>query len=121
MSSMRGTYTAICAVLESNWEGNTAGELSVQLALRRARANGAPGDEIRDELRGDRIEQLGAGWDTEVRDVAEELAGETEALVDLEGAVDVGVVDQAFPADRRAGFLVAKEKEKKEKERKKRM
>ena len=34
-----------------------------------------------------------------------ELTGEAESLVDLEGAVDVGVVDEPLPADSRARFL----------------
>lgn len=77
----------------------------MQLTLRRASTNSAPGDEVRDELRRDGIEEFAAGGDAEVGDIAEELAGEPEAGVDLEGTVDVWVVDEAFPADGRAGFL----------------
>ena len=107
MSSMRGTYTAICAVLESDGEGDAARKLTVQLRLGRACANGAPGDEVGDVLRRDGVEQLGADGDAEVREVAEQLARDAQALVDFEGAVDVGVVDQTFPADSRPWFLRA--------------
>ena len=58
MSSMRGTYTAICAVLESDGEGDAARKLTVQLRLGRARADGAPGDEVGNELWRDGIEKL---------------------------------------------------------------
>ncbi len=77
----------------------------MQLTLRRAHTNRAPRDEVRDELRRDGIEEFAAGGNAEVGDVAEELAGEAETGVDLEGAVDVWVVDEAFPADGRTGFL----------------
>ena len=45
-----GTYTAICAVLESDGEGDAARKLTVQLRLGRAGADGAPGDEVGNEL-----------------------------------------------------------------------
>ena len=77
----------------------------MELRLGGARADGAPGHEIGDVLRRDGIKQLRADWDAEVGEVAEELAGEAQALVDLERAVDVGIVDEAFPADGRARFL----------------
>ena len=77
----------------------------MELRLRRARADGAPRDEVRDELGRDRVEQLGADGHAHVREVAEQLPREPQALVDLEGAVDVRVVDQAFPADGCAWFL----------------
>lgn len=40
--------------------------------------------------------------------VAEELTGDTETFVDVEGAVEVGVVDETFPADGCTGFLWGK-------------
>ena len=99
------THRAIRAVLEADGERDTARELAMELRLGRARADGAPRDEVRDELGRDRVEQLGADGHAHVREVAEELAREAEALVDLEGAVDVRVVDESLPADGRARFL----------------
>ena len=37
--------------------------------------------------------------------VAKQLTGDAETLVDLERAIDVGVVDQTLPANSRAGLL----------------
>ena len=42
---------------------------------------------------------------TKVVDVAQQLAGEAQAVVDLEATVEVGVVDEALPADRRPRFF----------------
>lgn len=53
----------------------------------------------------DSVEELRGDRDTHVGQVGEELTGHAQTLVDLEGAVDVGVVDQTFPADSRTGFL----------------
>ena len=39
-------------------------------------------------------------------DIAKELTGESEAFVDLEGSVNVGVVDETFPAYCCARFLI---------------
>ena len=77
----------------------------MNLRLGGAGADGTPGDEVGDVLGRDGVEQLGADGDAHRGEVAEELAGEAEALVDLERAVNVGVVDEALPADSRARFL----------------
>ena len=37
--------------------------------------------------------------------VAEKLTGNSKSFVDVEGSVEVGVVDETLPADRRSGFL----------------
>lgn len=77
----------------------------MQLALSRACTDRAPRNQVRYELRRDSVEKLDANGDAHVREVAEELARRPEALVDLERAVDVGIVDEAFPADRCSWFL----------------
>lgn len=102
---VRKTYASVRAVLEADGEGHATGELAVQLRLSRARPDGAPGDEVGDELGRDGVEELGADGDAVVSEVAEELARETETFVDFEGAVDVRVIDEAFPSDGGAGFL----------------
>jgi len=56
-------------------------------------------------LGGDGVEELGAGGHAEVGEFEEEFAGHAEAAVDIEGIVEVGVVDEALPADGGAGFL----------------
>lgn len=102
------THAAVGAVLEADREGDAARQLTVELRLRGACADGAPRGEVGDVLGRDGVEELRADGDAEVRQVAQELAGDADALVDLEGAVDIGVVDQTLPADSRAGFLCSR-------------
>lgn len=98
---------AIGTVLEADGEGHTGRELTMELGLGGASTDGTPGDEIGDVLGGDGIEQLGADGDATVGELAEQVAGDTDTLVDLEGAVDVRVVDQTLPANSRAGLFAA--------------
>src|SRR2546428_10390043 len=77
----------------------------MDLALRRAGADRPPGDEVRGELRRNRIEELRARGKAELDQVEQEPAGEAEALVDGEGAVEGRIVDESLPADRRARLL----------------
>ena len=72
---------------------------------RRARADRAPGDEVGEELRRDRVEELAAGREPQLRHAEQEAARAVEPLADREAAVEVGVVDQPLPADRRARLL----------------
>ena len=93
------SQTSICAVLEAHGEGETGSELAVELRFCCASADGAEADQVGEELRADGIQHLGRDGHALVGEVAEEFAAYTQALVDLEGLVDVGIVDQAFPAD----------------------
>src|SRR5256712_4005891 len=77
----------------------------MDLALRRAGADRPPGDEVRGELRRNRIEELRARGKAELDQVEQEPAREAEAFVDGEGAVEVRIVDESLPADRRARLL----------------
>src|SRR2546428_5241942 len=77
----------------------------MDLALRRAGADRPPGDEVRGELRRNRIEELRARGKAELDQVEQQPAREAEALVDGEGAVEVRIVDESLPADRRARVL----------------
>lgn len=56
-------------------------------------------------LRGNGIEQLACNGDARVCQLGEKRAGDAEALVDVESAIDLGVVDQALPPDRRTGLF----------------
>lgn len=98
-------HRAVRPVLEANREGDARRELAMQLRLGGASADGAPRGEVGDELRRDRVKELRADGNAEVGQVAQELPGGPQALVDLEGAVDVRIVDQALPADGCTGFL----------------
>jgi len=92
-------------VFEADGAGEAGDELAVDLAFGGAGSDGSPADEGRDILRGDHVEELGAGGDAHLGEVEEEMAGFAEAVVDLEGLVEVGVVDEALPAEGGAGLL----------------
>ena len=93
------------AVLETERHRQTRGHLAVGLRFGGAGADGGPADEVGNVLRGDGVEELGGGGQTEVEDVAEERAGEPEAVGDVVGAVEMGVHHEAFPADGGARFF----------------
>ena len=95
----RDLHPPVGAVLEADGHREARRELPVHLALRRARADRAPRDEIGGVLGGDRIEELAAGRQPELGQLQEEPAGQPEAAVDLEAPVEVGVVDEPLPAD----------------------
>ena len=96
---------AVRRVLEAGGHGQCRDEFAVHLGLGGARADGAPGDEVGDVLWRDGVEELAARREAHVRDVKEECPSEAEALVDLEGAVHLRVVDETLPAYGRAGLL----------------
>lgn len=92
-------------VLEPHGKAEPAGELPVDLALGGARADGADAEQVGEELRGDGVEHLAGEGHAGGGEVDEEAARRAQALVDVEGGVDVRVVDQALPPDRRARLL----------------
>ena len=96
---------AVGAVLETGRAGYAGGELAVDLALRRARSDGRPADEIADVLRGDGIQILGARAEPQGHDVAQQGARGVQAEVDVEGVIELRVVDEALPAHRGARLL----------------
>jgi len=77
----------------------------VRLALGGARAD--RGHEIRSGqvLRRDRVRAARAGGQPEPRQVDEQLAGQAQPELHVVRAVEVGVVDEPLPADRRARLL----------------
>ena len=92
-------------VLEADRAGDAGDELAMDLALGGARADGAPADEAGDVLRRDHVEEFGAGGHAHLGEVEEQMAREAQAVVDLVGAVEVRIVDEALPADGGAGLL----------------
>jgi hypothetical protein len=101
----RHLHPAARAVLEADRHRQARGELAVHLALGCARADRAPRDQVGHELRRDRIEELGAGRQPHLEHVEQEAACAAQALVDVELAIERGVVDQALPAHGRARLL----------------
>jgi hypothetical protein len=101
----RDRHAAVRAVLEADREGYARGKFAVELGLGGAGADSAPRNEVIKVLRGNSIKKLRADWNAEVGEVTEKLAGDAKPSVDLERTVYSGIVDEAFPADCRAGFL----------------
>ena len=93
-------------VLEANGEGNARCELAVELRLGGTSANSAPRDEVSDVLGRDSVEKLRSDGDAKAGKITQELASKAETLVDLEGAVEVRVIDETLPSDGRAWFLL---------------
>ena len=92
-------------ILKPHGERQARGKLAVQLALRRARTDRADAQQIRQELRRYRVEHLACDRHPLIRQADEQLPRQPQALVDVERVVDVRVVNQALPADRRAWLL----------------
>jgi len=99
------TKAAVGTVLETDRERKTRSKLTVKLRLGGTGTNGADRDTVGKELRRDGVEHLSGNWETLGGQVNEKLTGNTETLVDLEGVVDIGVVDQTLPADGCSGLL----------------
>ena len=101
----RDLDVAVGAVLEADRHREAGAELAVDLALGRARADRPPGDGVGDVLRRDRVEELAADRQAEVEHLEQQRARDAQAGVDVAGAVEVGIVDQALPAGRRPRLL----------------
>lgn len=101
----RNAEVTIGTVLESDREGQTGGKLAVELAFGSTGTDGTDRDEVRKELRGDSIEHFGGDRHAGRSQVAEELTRDPKALVNLERAIDIRIVDKTLPADGGAGLL----------------
>jgi hypothetical protein len=96
---------AFGAVLEADRRREARRQLAVHLAFGGAGADRAPGDQVTDVLRADHVEKLAAGRHAHAVDVQQQLARDAQAFVDAEALIEVGVVDQAFPAHGGARLL----------------
>ena len=96
---------AVGAVFEADGAGQAAGKLAVHLAFGGARADGTPGNQVGIVLRGNHVEKFGGRGHAHVVEREQKLARLAQAVVDVESAVQMGVVDQAFPADGGARFF----------------
>lgn len=100
------TTGSVLTVLETDGEGDTGGELTVELGLSSTGADSTPRYEVSDVLGRDGVEKLRSDGDTEVGKVAQELTSEAQTLVDLERPVEIWIVDETFPSDGRTWFLM---------------
>ena len=96
---------AVGAVLEADRRRQPGRQLPVHLAFRGACADRAPGDQVAQVLRRDHVQEFAGGRQAQAVDLDQQLARDAQALVAAEGLVQVGVVDQPFPAHGGAGFL----------------
>ena len=77
----------------------------MHLRLRVARADRPPADQIADVLRCNRIQPFGRRRQPQAKHVGQHLARQPHALADIEAAIQIRIVDQTLPADRRARLL----------------
>ena len=75
------------------------------LGLHGSGSDRRPCDEISEILRHDRIKEFGRCGKFHADQFQQELAGKAEPFLDIEGAVEVGIVNQPFPAERCARLL----------------
>ena len=89
---------AVGAVFKTNGRRNTRSQLAVHLAFGGAGTDGAPGNEVANVLRRNHVQKLTAGGQTQPVDIDQQLARNAQAFVNAVALVQVGVVDQSFPA-----------------------
>jgi len=98
-------HIAAGAVLEANRATEAADQLAMKLALGGARADGSPTDQAGDVLRGDHVQELRAGGHAHRGQIEQQMASHPQSVVDLVGLVQMGIVDEALPADGGARLL----------------
>jgi hypothetical protein len=96
---------SVGSILESHRTRKTRRQLAMNLALGSARADGAPAHEISNVLRRDHIQIFDASRHSHFIQLDKQLASGSESFVDSKAAVEVRIIDQPLPADRRAGLL----------------
>ena len=77
----------------------------MKLRLGGTRANCTPGNEIIDILRGNSVKKLRANGNAKMSEVTQKLTPDMKSLVYLKRTIDGRIIDEAFPSNRRAGFL----------------
>ena len=77
----------------------------MRLRLGGAGADGRPGNQFRQVLRHDRVERFGTCGKSQLRHVQQQFPGQQNALFDVEGVVQVGIIDQSLPAHGGAWLL----------------
>ena len=92
-------------VLKSDRKRKPRRKLPMQLTLRRPCPYRPNAQQISQELWGNGIQHLAGNRHSHIRQVDKQLPAYAQALVYPEAAVDVGVVDEALPSDRGAGFF----------------
>ena len=101
----RDLQTAVRSILEADRHGQSTGHFPVGLALGGACPDGCPADEIGKILGSHRVEQFGGAGYTAVIQGHENGAGSLQAFGNVTTPVQMRVIDQSFPPNRRPRFF----------------
>ena len=93
------------SVFEADRHRHARRELAMHLAFRIASADRTPADRVGNVLRAGWFQEFRGGGQTCVQYAKQRTTGQKQAFFDIAAAVDVGIVDQAFPTDRRTRFF----------------
>ncbi|KAH3666290.1 hypothetical protein OGAPHI_004479 [Ogataea philodendri] len=85
-------------VLETDWEGQSGRKLSVQLRFGGTGANSTNREQIAKELWRNGVQHF-TGNRKLLSQLDEQLSGDSQTLVDVEGSIDIWIVDQSFPTN----------------------
>lgn len=96
-------------VFKANRERNTGSELTMELRLSGTGTDSTPRDEVGDVLRRDGVQKLGSDGNTDVGKITQKLTSLAEAFVDLEGTIEVRIIDETLPSDGGAWFFATGE------------
>src|SRR5690606_34535885 len=83
---------AVGTVLEADRAGQAGWPGAVRVRFAGARANRGPGDQVLQVLRRERVERLGRRRQAQLGHVEQRLAGDVQAVLDLERVVHVRIV-----------------------------
>ena len=101
----RDLQAAFGSILKTDWHRYATGDFPMRLALCGAGPDGGPADQIGDVLGADGVEQFSRAGHARLVDLEKDCSGQFHAGGDIAGAVQMGVVDKTFPADRRPRFF----------------
>ena len=93
------------AVFEPHRTGQSGSQLTVQLAFRCAGADRAPADQVCDVLGCQQVEVFSASRHTYMVQIKQQLSCQPDPVINIEGTIEIGVIDQAFPAHCCPGFF----------------
>lgn len=103
MSCARSTAGVNCnsnasvrRVFEPCRHGQGGCQFTMHLRLGRSRSDRAPGDQVCRVLRANGIKELTARRQSQLGDIQEQRARNAQAFVDLEGPIEVGIVDKTL-------------------------
>ena len=91
-------------ILESHRTRKPGHKLPVDLALRGARANGAPTHQIRHVLRRDHVQKFSSRGHAHFGQIQQQMARQAQAIVDPERFIEIRIVQQSFPTQVVRGF-----------------